>query len=165
MNQDVQIKPLEQDQHHRISEFFYYAVFVPPGEPPYKYSIINRPELLKYHSEWGRTGDHALAAYVAGEITGLVWIRLMDDTNPGYGFVAVDIPELSISVLPGSRGRGIGTLLLKAMLQSAGNLGYPGLSLSVQKTNPAVRLYLRNGFEQVNENAEDYIMLYKFTSP
>ena len=39
--------------------------------------------------------------------------------------------------------------------------GYGQASLSVQKTNYAVRMYRKCGFEVVRENEEDYIMLLK----
>ena len=40
--------------------------------------------------------------------------------------------------------------------------GYKQVSLSVQKMNYAVRMYLNVGFEIVSENNEEYIMVCKF---
>ncbi len=37
--------------------------------------------------------------------------------------------------------------------------GYPAVSLSVQKANPAVRLYRRLGFRVVREHPEEYVMV------
>ncbi|RSJ40331.1 GNAT family N-acetyltransferase [Streptococcus sanguinis] len=37
--------------------------------------------------------------------------------------------------------------------------GYPSVSLSVSKDNPAVRFYQRLGFVTVEEREEDYLML------
>jgi ribosomal protein S18 acetylase RimI-like enzyme len=45
---------------------------------------------------------------------------------------------------------------LFALLQKR---GYRRTSLSVQKANPAVRLYQRMGYEIIRENSEDYIMV------
>lgn len=39
--------------------------------------------------------------------------------------------------------------------------GYKQASLSVQKTNYAVRMYRKIGFEIVDENDEEYIMICK----
>ena len=39
--------------------------------------------------------------------------------------------------------------------------GYKQVSLSVQKMNYAVRMYLKVGFEIVDENDEEYIMICK----
>lgn len=40
--------------------------------------------------------------------------------------------------------------------------GYPSASLAVQKANAAFRLYSNLGFEIVDENEEEYIMVYRF---
>ncbi|RKV93487.1 MAG: GNAT family N-acetyltransferase, partial [Streptococcus sp.] len=37
--------------------------------------------------------------------------------------------------------------------------GYPSVSLSVSKDNPAVRFHQRLGFVTVEEREEDYLML------
>ena len=54
---------------------------------------------------------------------------------------------------------GIGTALMKAMLQLLKDKGYKQTSLSVQKENYAVRMYRKVGFEVVGENEEEYIMI------
>ena len=53
------------------------------------------------------------------------------------------IPELTIAVRPGERGRGIGSALLTALLDEARARELPALSLSVSERNPALRLYER----------------------
>ena len=52
---------------------------------------------------------------------------------------------VDISLLPGHRGAGIGTSILKNLLTSAHAAGKP-VRLRVAKLNPAQRLYLRLGF-------------------
>ncbi len=63
--------------------------------------------------------------------------------RPGYGFLSEDIPELTIAVVPGHRGCGVGSALLDAIccLVKA-----PAVSLSCDPRNPALRLYVRKGF-------------------
>lgn len=56
------------------------------------------------------------------------------------------------------RGRGIGTELLRRMLLLAADEGVQHLSLSVQRANPARRLYLRMGFETVRSHGGEDIM-------
>lgn len=51
-------------------------------------------------------------------------------------------------MLPEYRGNGIGTHLLSSVLDAAKAI-YPAISLSVRKTNPALRLYQRLGFKFV----------------
>lgn len=54
---------------------------------------------------------------------------------------------------------GIGTALMGAMLQFLREKGYKQISLSVQKVNYAVSMYRKAGFEVVDENEEEYIMV------
>ncbi|WP_324274156.1 GNAT family N-acetyltransferase [Blastococcus brunescens] len=68
---------------------------------------------------------------------------------PGYGFVRAGVPELSVCVLPGYRGAGLGAALLDAAVREARRLSLSALSLSVEAGNPARRLYERVGFAPV----------------
>ena len=54
---------------------------------------------------------------------------------------------------------GIGTSLLKQLLQVEKLAGYSKISLSVQKSNYAVKMYEKVGFTVVDENNEEYIMI------
>ena len=49
--------------------------------------------------------------------------------------------------------------ILEDFLYEAIFVGYKQASLSVQKANYAVRMYQKTGFEIVDENEEEYIML------
>ena len=51
------------------------------------------------------------------------------------------------------RGHGIGGQLLAALVEQAGEDGYPALSLSVERGNPAISLYERHGFRPLREAA------------
>ena len=48
---------------------------------------------------------------------------------------------------------------MRAMLQFLKDKGYKQTSLSVQKANYAVDMYRKVGFEVVDENEEEYIMI------
>jgi ribosomal protein S18 acetylase RimI-like enzyme len=61
--------------------------------------------------------------------------------------------------LPEYRGKGIGGRLLTALHDELRTRGYARISLSVQKENPAFRLYERTGYKIIDEKAEDYIMV------
>lgn len=60
------------------------------------------------------------------------------------------------------RGLGIGTMLMKRMLEELKERGYQKTSLAVQKANYAVKMYKNVGFEIIDENEEEYIMMYVF---
>ena len=87
------------------------------------------------------------------EPIGAAWYRVFDSGTPGYGFVADDIPEISIGVYPECRGQRVGSLLLGTLLSRARGDGYRAISLSVAAANPARRLYLRHGFEPTTPDA------------
>ncbi|MFE1856393.1 GNAT family N-acetyltransferase [Streptomyces sp. NPDC059489] len=55
----------------------------------------------------------------AGEPIGAVWARRLPESEPGYGFVGPDVPELTLGLLPGHRGRGHGRGLMEALIQAA----------------------------------------------
>ena len=109
-------------------------------------------------SGWGRPGD----AGVIGEDdrpVGAAWLRLFPSDDPGYGFVAADVPELSIAVASESRGRGVGGRLLDALVDVARDEGHRAVSLSVEPDNPARRLYQRAGFVRVADDGGAWTML------
>jgi GNAT superfamily N-acetyltransferase len=55
-------------------------------------------------------------------------------------------PELAMAVTEGARGKGIGTALVEAVAAQASER-FDALTLNVHLRNPAVRLYIRTGFE------------------
>ena len=63
-------------------------------------------------SGFGRPGDAAVVAVdrAGGARVGAAWYRLMTEEEPGYGFVAPGVPELSIGVAGHFRGHGVGGL-------------------------------------------------------
>jgi ribosomal protein S18 acetylase RimI-like enzyme len=109
---------------------------------------LAQPELRRYVEGWGRKGDLAVVALDrVDEPVAATWYRLFTPDEPGYGFVATDVPEVSIAVFPECRGQGVGSLLLSSLVTRARAEGHRALSLSVASDNPARRLYARVGFE------------------
>ena len=152
---DYIIREMRSEEYCLLSDFLYEAIYIPDGiEPPPK-SVIDSPELQEYIVEFGnRKHDKALVAEIQGNIVGAIWARVMND----YGHIDNDTPSLAMSVCPQYRGLGIGTSLLKQLLQVERLAGYSKISLSVQKSNYAVKMYEKVGFTVVDENSEEYIM-------
>lgn len=124
------------------------ATFGGEEEPVYRYVI-----------GWGRAGDAGVVALDEGFPAGAAWYRLFTADEPGYGFVDEQTPELAIAVVPRRRGRGIGELLLGSLLERARADGLLQLSLSVERENPALRLYEKHGFRVVREVGNTYTMV------
>jgi GNAT superfamily N-acetyltransferase len=114
--------------------------------------------LTRYVDNWGRPGDLALVATETGHRVGAAWFRVFRASEPGYGFVNEETPELTISVVPSRRKHGVGQELLDALLKKASEEGHAAVSLSVEKDSPAVKFYARNGFEPVGESAGGLVM-------
>lgn len=136
--------------------FLYEAIFIPEGAIPPPREITNQPELQVYISDFGkRDSDICFIAEVDGKIAGAVWVRIMND----YGHIDDETPSFAISLYKEYRHQGIGTALMKAMLSELKEKGYKQASLAVQKANYALRMYKKVGFEIIDENDEEYIMV------
>lgn len=150
------IRELRQDEKSVLDTFLYEAIFIPEGVPAPPRDIIDQPELQVYVKDFGEhQGDMCLVAEVDNEIVGAVWVRIMND----YGHIDDETPSFAISLLKEYRNDGIGTELMRQMLAKLKMQGYKQASLAVQKKNYAVRMYQKTGFEIVDENNEEYIMV------
>lgn len=150
------IRQPRENEYRLLNDFLYEAIYIPEGiEAPPK-SIINQPDIQVYVSDFGKQkDDYCLVAEVEGKVVGAVWVRIMND----YGHIDDETPSFAISLYKEYRGYGIGTALMEQMLSSLKKIGYKKTSLAVQKTNYALKMYLKVGFKIVAENEEEYIMV------
>jgi GNAT superfamily N-acetyltransferase len=139
------------------------AVAVDPGMRAMgREAAFALPSVCTYLDGWGRPGDAGVVAIDHEETRlGAAWLRLFPADDPADGFVAAGVPELAIGVAAEARGRGIGRALLDAMLATARGQGYRAVSLSVDRQNPARRLYERAGFRDagVSDPADSSITM------
>lgn len=150
------IRRLRQEEVKILDTFLYEAIFVPEGSQAPPKEIIYQPELQVYVQHFGnQKSDVCFVAEIKNEIVGVAWSRIMND----YGHVDVETPSLAIAILKEYRNYGIGTELLRRILDELKYKGYKQSSLSVQKMNYAVGMYKKAGFEIVYENEEEYIMV------
>lgn len=153
---EYKIRTILEGEERLLKDFLYEAIFVPMGTPAPPKSIINQPELQVYVTGFGtKKDDTGLVAEIDNKPIGAVWVRIMND----YGHIDNDTPSFAISLYKDYRGMGTGTALMKEMLCILKDRGYKQASLAVQKANYAVRMYQKTGFEIVDENEEEYIML------
>ncbi len=99
---------------------------IPPDE------VRADPALTRYVHEWPRSGETGVVAEEASPI-GAAWLRLFTSEYLGYGYVADDVPELSIGVVPEWRRRGVGRALLRELVRRARECGTRKISLSVER--------------------------------
>ena len=149
------IRVIRTEEIPILNDFLYEAIFIPEGVPAPPRSIIENEDLQVYVRDFGKKADdRCLVAEIDGRIVGAVWTRVMND----YGHIADNTPSLAISLYKDFRNRGIGTELLREMLQLLRRDGYRQVSLSVQKANYAFRMYQKAGFEVLKEKEEEYLM-------
>ncbi len=135
------------------------AAFWRPDGPTGDVSdVLTDPELTRYVAGWPQPGDSGVIAEASAPV-GAAWLRFFPGSDPGYGFVHDTTPEVSMGILSQWRGRGIGTRLLDALLAQARQTGLKTLSLSVERDNPARRLYERTGFLTVDDEGGAFTML------
>ncbi len=153
---NYRIRQIRPEEYIILNDFIYEAIFIPKGVAPPPKSIINNPDLQVYVKDFGKsTSDNCLVAVVDNKIVGAVWTRIMKD----YGNIDDKTPSFAISLYKEYRGYGIGTELMKEMLSLLKERGYERASLAVQKENYAVKMYRKVGFEIVDENEQEYIMV------
>jgi len=158
---NAKVRLMRTSDHVCLPEFLYQAIFIPEGVESPPRSIINDPQIFVYIKDFGtKSGDLGVVAEQNSQVVGAAWTRII----PAHGHINDEIPELAISILPEFRGYGIGTKLLKKLFLVLRAKGYARTSLSVQKDNPAVRLYKRLGYRITEEKLdhvgnEDLIMI------
>jgi GNAT superfamily N-acetyltransferase len=117
--------------------------------------IMADPAIAHYVSDWMRPDDlGVIAVDAAGSPVGAAWLRYLGAADRGYGYLSDDVPEMTMGVAEPWRGRGVGRVLLRAVLDAAREHGMAAVSLSVERANFAARLYSSEGFRTV-ESFED----------
>ena len=119
-------------------EFGAYFAFL--GEPLDLAGLDH--DVAEWETEYGgESGALLLVVDPAGEVVGTAGIRRLE---PGVG-------ELKrMWIRPGSRGLGLGRLLMDRCLEEAGALGYRILRLdSERRLEAAVHLYRSYGFKEI----------------
>jgi ribosomal protein S18 acetylase RimI-like enzyme len=136
------------------------AFWRPDGPQGSVDDVVRQPELAHYVAGWPQAGDLGVVAEAEHPV-GAGWLRFFAASDPGYGFVDVATPEVSMGVVREWRGRGVGARLLDALVAAAREADLPALSLSVEPDNYARRLYERVGCRQVELAGGSLTMLLR----
>lgn len=160
---EYQIRHMTPEEFPMLEDFLYEAIFVPTGfegEIP-RSVVFDDPKCRAAFEDFGTLpDDRAVVAVVGDKVVGACWVR----TTGGYGHIDDETPSFSISLFAPYRGRGIGSAMMRQLLDELRGTGYPRASLSVQKENPAARLYERLGFRIVGDGFDEteWLMVYRF---
>ena len=162
---EMEIRPIRPEEYPLLEDFLYDAIYLPEGTAPPSKSIIGQPELSVYIDNFGQSDDLCLIAESGRHILGAVWTRILAGKVKGYGNIDEFTPEFAISVKKEFRKQGIGSRLMKEMIELLKCKGYERASLSVNKDNYACHMYQKLGFQTVpkghdiKEADEDYLMV------
>ncbi|MDO4411462.1 GNAT family N-acetyltransferase [Cutibacterium sp.] len=117
------------------------------------------PAIAHYIDGW--TPDQiGMICLVAGSPIGAAWLRNLPASDPGYGFIAPGIPELTIAISPQHRGQGNGGFLIASLLDVCDHDRIRSVSLSVDADNKAaLAIYRKTGFVEVSTQNNNVRML------
>lgn len=154
---DVTDRPWCPSDEPFLWEMLFLSLHVRDGAAPFERSILRRPDIAHYLTEFGaRDGDDAQVGETSdGTKIGAAWCRRLGSHDRGYGWVGDDVPELGMAVEAPWRGRGIGRRLLESLIERN-----PRMSLSVDDENvSAASLYRSIGFQVVDADGGSTTML------
>ncbi|MFB9234743.1 GNAT family N-acetyltransferase [Plantactinospora siamensis] len=147
---DFTIRPARPGDAEFLADMLVAAVNWAPDSDRSREATMADPALAHYVAGWQRPDDFGVVAVdCEGAAVGAAWLRYLTAADPGYGYVADDVPELSIGVVESWRGRSVGRALLRAAWAAARDRGVRAVSLSVERANFAARLYAAEGFRTV----------------
>lgn len=151
---EYEIRPLREEERPLLEDFLYEAIFLPEGytgELP-RGILQTDPKLSTTIRDFGTLPhDDCLVAEVEGAVIGAVWVRIAEE----HGHMDDETPSFAISLYRPYRGRGIGTALMRRMLERLREKGYPRASLGVNKENYALRMYEKLGFQIIGDGADE----------
>lgn len=153
------IREIEPHELVILEDMLYEAIFQPDENNILPREVIKQPEIGVYIENWGNPDDLCLVVDVDGKIIGAVWTRILAGKIKGYGNIDDQTPEFAMSLFKEYRNKGIGTVLMKEMIEKLKEHGYKQTSLSVAKDNYALKMYKNVGFEIITEQEHDYLML------
>lgn len=156
----MMIRPATAADAVFLTDMLVHAANTPSHPDRGRADTLADPAIAHYVTGWPRATDIGVVAVEAGSRSvGAAWLRFFTQERPSHGFVAPDVPELAIGVVPDRRGRGIGRALVRASADAARNRGLTHISLSVEHANPAVALYRAEGYQVVERRERAVTMV------
>jgi GNAT superfamily N-acetyltransferase len=158
----IELRPATAADGSFLAEMLMEAVNWHPDRRLPASQVLADPQLSHYVAGWPRPDDGGVVAVAAGHPIGAAWWRFFPEADAGYGFVAGDVPELSMAVAATWRGKGVGRVLLRAAKQTVAPHCPPHcrrISLSVERANGARSLYASEGFRVLSSGRDSDTMI------
>jgi ribosomal protein S18 acetylase RimI-like enzyme len=145
----IELKAAEADDEAILWLMLTFAASMGAGGAEQIVVAKSDPYLRAYVEGWGsRKGDVGVVARDQDrEPLGAAWLRLGGTGGGRFKLGDDEAPELATAVAPRARGQGVGTLMIKRLIEVA-RPQFPRITLSVREENPAVRFYLNLGFRE-----------------
>ena len=156
---ELKLRERRETDQAFMEEILYEANCEYKGERPDS-SISKDPKLVRTINLGQEKESCVIAEDGEGKAIGACWLNWFSKENPRYGFIHEEVPELHISILPDYRGLGIGTILINSVIEKMPE-GSFGISLRIDRRNPAIRLVQRLGFISIKEDGFFGVMLLK----
>lgn len=153
------IRPIRVAEYGILEDMLYEAIYQEDLQEKVSRGVLKEPKIAVFIESFGKPNDACFVAVIKDKIVGAVWTRILDGDVKGYGHIDSETPEFAISLFPEYRNHGIGTEMMKTMIDHLRKQNYKRTSLSVDKHNYAFKMYQAFGFEIVEERKHDYLMV------
>jgi len=163
MNQELYF--LRSTEQYLAKELLYYAAHLERSDK----SLVDFPELKQYEEHFGSCdGDIGVYILSDAKVAGAAWVRLLPK---GKAYINDDTPELTLSIKPDFKRKGISLTLLQQLFIETSKL-YSQMSVSVRDIPSVIKFYEKLGFIKCknteHKNAlgiASFIMLKKLENP
>lgn len=145
----MKVKEIELTDISFVEQMLYVARYDSSGnnetvEVPEFETVRSEPGFQRYVERWGRSGDAGFIAQERDDLIGASWYRRFDERKLQSGPSHI----VALGVAKEYRGMGVGTQLMKSLIERALADDIEQLGLSVRKTNlVAQNLYISMGFD------------------
>ena len=155
------LRTLAEYEYDILPIFLYNAIPQDDKEDLLDISVIREERFNKYIDKFGKEDDYALVWEKDGQIAGLAWTRLFDESNKGFGYVSDDTLELTVSILPGYNVQKISAELIEVISNELRIRDYKRVSVSVSENDELLDVYKKYDFIEKEKQEDNRVLLVK----
>lgn len=155
------LRTLAEYEYDILPIFLYNAIPQDNEEDLLDISVIREERFQKYIEKFGKEDDYAIVWEKDGQIAGLAWTRLFDEANKGFAYISDDVPELTVSILPGYNVQKISAELIEVISNELRIKGYDKVSVSVSENDEMLDVYTKYDFVEKEKQDDNRVLLVK----